>query len=90
MPLTRDKIIGFDSRTASYRFVMMDGNRPVECRVSNAVFNYLEKSSYPANNPDALFLRWRATIEQAMSDKFDADGGVYLFMKDLKTQKSPG
>jgi hypothetical protein len=33
---------------------MMNGNRPIECSVSNAVFNYLEKSRYPTENPDAF------------------------------------
>ena len=74
MPLTRDKIIGFDPKSMVYRFLMMDGNQPIECSVSNAVFNYLEKSRYPSDNVDALFLRWRETIEKAISDKFDAGG----------------
>ena len=89
MPLTRDKIIGFDPKSMVYRFLMMDGNQPIECSVSNAVFNYLEKSRYPSDNVDALFLRWRETIEKAISDKFDAGGSpdrisVHLFLKDLK------
>jgi hypothetical protein len=89
MPLTRHKIIGFDQKSMTYRFLMMDGNRPVECSVSNAVFNYLEKSPYPTDNVDALFLRWREQIEKAISDKFDSMGSpedvsVHLFLKDLK------
>jgi hypothetical protein len=89
MPLTRDKIIGFDPKSMVYRFLMMDGNQPIDCSVSNAVFNYLEKSRYPSDNVDALFLRWRETIEKAISDKFDAGGSpdrisVHLFLKDLK------
>ena len=52
MPLVRDKIIGFDRKSMTYRFMMMHGQRPVECSVSNAVFNYLEKSPYPtSDNP---------------------------------------
>jgi hypothetical protein len=47
-----------------YRFLMMEGNRPVECSVSNAVFKYLEKSRYYSDNVDAVFLRWRETIER--------------------------
>ena len=89
MPLTRDKIIGFDPKSMVYRFLMMDGNQTIDCSVSNAVFNYLEKSRYPSDNVDALFLRWRETIEKAISDKFDAGGSpdrisVHLFLKDLK------
>ena len=89
MPLTRDKIIGFDPKSMVYRFLMMDGNQPIDCSVSNAVFNYLEKSRYPSDNVDALFLRWRETIEKAISDKCDAGGSpdgitVYLFLKDLQ------
>ena len=57
MPLTRDKIIGFDPKSMVYRFLMMDGNQPIDCSVSNAVFNYLEKSRYPSDNVDALFLK---------------------------------
>jgi len=44
MSLIRDKIIDFDPKSMTYRFVMMDGSRPVVCSVSNAVFNYLEKA----------------------------------------------
>ena len=89
MPLTRDKIIGFDAKSMSYRFVMLNGNRPVECSVSNAVFTYFEKSRYPTGNPDAQFLRWRETIEKEISDKFDATAApettlVQLFLKDVK------
>jgi Protein of unknown function (DUF1488) len=91
MPLTRNKIIGFDRKSMTYRFLMMDRNRPIECSVSNAVFNYLEKTRYPTtDNPDAVFLRWRETIERAISDKFDASGSlpdctsVDLFLKDFK------
>jgi hypothetical protein len=89
MPLSRDKIIGFDSKSMVYRFIMMDGNRPIECSVSNAVFNYLEKTRYPTGNVDALFLRWRETIEKAISEKFEAvgspdDTSVHLYLKDLK------
>jgi hypothetical protein len=90
MPLTRDKIIGFDPKSVTYRFMMMNGNRPIECRVSNAVFNHFEKSAYPSGNPDASFLRWREEIERAISDKFDAVGGtsVQLFLKDVRNRSS--
>jgi hypothetical protein len=95
MPLTRDKIIGFDPKSMVYRFLMMDGNQPIDCSVSNAVFNYLEKSRYPSDNVDALFLRWRETIEKAISDKFDAGESpdrisVHLFLEDLKEAVRPG
>jgi hypothetical protein len=88
MPLTRDKIVGFDQNSMTYRFMMMNGNRPVECSVSNAVFGYLANSrGFPGGNPDAQFLRWRETIERAISDKFDAAsadaGSVKLFLNDL-------
>jgi hypothetical protein len=43
MPLTRDTIIGFDPKSMVYWFMMMNGNRPVECSVSNAVFNRLDR-----------------------------------------------
>ncbi len=88
MPLTRHKIIGFDPKSMAYRFLMMDGNRPIECSASNAVFKYLEKSRY-SDNVEALFLRWRETVEKAISDKYDSIGSpentsVHLFLKDLK------
>ena len=92
MPLTRNKIIGFDSKSMVYRFLMMEGNRPVECSVSNAVFKYLEKSRYYSDNVDAVFLRWRETIEKAISDKFYSggltdDGSVHLFLNDLTKRR---
>lgn len=90
MPLTRDKIIGFDAKSMSYRFIMMNVNRPIDCSVDNAVFDHLEKSRHPTGNPDALFLRWRETIEKAISDKFDLVGApdavsIQLFLKDFRT-----
>jgi hypothetical protein len=94
MPLTRDKIIGFDPKTMVYRFMMMNGNRPIKCGVSNAVFNYLENMEYPSGNPDAAFLRWRDTLEQAISHKFDALGApdatsIELFIKDIRSRSKP-
>jgi hypothetical protein len=88
MPLTRSKIIGYDQKSMVYRFLMMHGNQPVDCSVSIAVFKHLEKSRYPSDNMDALFLRWRETIEKAISDKFDAGAApdvasVHLFLKDV-------
>jgi hypothetical protein len=52
------------------------------------VFKNLEKSRHPSDNMDALFLRWRETIEKAISDKFDAGAAphvasVHLFLKDV-------
>jgi hypothetical protein len=88
MPLTRSKIIGYDQKSMVYRFLMMHGNQPIDCSVSIAVFKHLEKSRYPSDNMEALFLRWRKTIEKAISDKFDAGGAhdvasVHLFLKDV-------
>jgi hypothetical protein len=70
---------------------MMNGNRPIICSVSNAVLKHLEKKRYATENPDALFLRWRDTIENAISKKFDAGGSpdgasIELFIKDFKTR----
>jgi hypothetical protein len=85
MPLTRSKIIGYDPKSMVYRFLMMHGNQPIDCSVSIAVFKHLEKSRYPSDNMDALFLRWRETIEKAISDKFDAGdvASVHLFLQDV-------
>jgi hypothetical protein len=91
MPLTRSKIIGYDQKSMVYRILrilMMRGNQPIDCSVSIAVFKHLEKSRYLSDNMDALFLRWRETIEKTISDKFDAGGApdaasVHLFLKDV-------
>ena len=92
MPLTRSKIIGYDPKSMVYRFLMMHGNQPIDCSVSIAVFKHLEKSRYPSDNMDALFLRWRETIEKAISDKFYSggltdDGSVHPFLKDLTKRR---
>ena len=89
MPLTRDKIVGFDPKSMVYRFIMINGNRLIECSGSNALFNHLERIRYPTGNPDALFLRWRETIEKAISDKFDSvgspdDTSIDLFLNDIQ------
>jgi hypothetical protein len=45
-----------------------------------------------SDNVDAVFLRWRETIEKAISDKFYSggltdDGSVHLFLKDLTKRR---
>jgi len=72
MPLTRSKIIGYDQKSMVYRFLMMHGNQPIDCSVSIAVFKHLEKSRYPSDNMEALFLPRPPTLEKAISDQFDA------------------
>jgi hypothetical protein len=91
--LSRRRLTGLNLRAPSGpkavdRVAEETGNQPIDCSVSIAVFKHLEKSRYPSDNMEALFLRWRDTIEKAISDKFDADGApdvasVHLFLKDV-------
>ena len=41
MPLTRGKIIGHDSERLAFTFLMLNGDEPVECRISDAAMDEL-------------------------------------------------
>jgi Protein of unknown function (DUF1488) len=65
VPLKRGEIVGHDDERLAFGFVMLNGDEPVECRISDAAMDELvgtkgtEKSAR-----QALFLAHRDTIEQ--------------------------
>jgi hypothetical protein len=72
----------------AYRFMMMNGNRPIECSVSNALFNYLEKSRYPTGNPEACFSAGERQSKGRYPKKCSIGNpdavSIHLFLKDFK------
>lgn len=42
MPLTRDKIVGYDGARMVFRFTMLNNAEKVECEISSAALDELE------------------------------------------------
>jgi hypothetical protein len=77
MPLTRGRIIGYDSERLAFAFEMMNGDEAVECRISDAAIDQLigAKGSESLAR-QAQFLAHRDRIEQIASDLHDASPPV--------------
>jgi len=73
MPLTRGRIVGHDERRLVYIFLMLNGDQPVQCQISDAAMDELLgiKGSTPAAR-QALFLEHRDDTERIASEIFDA------------------
>lgn len=97
MPLARDKIVGHDRERLAFTFLMLNGNEPVECRISEAAMDALagERGSQTTAR-QTQFLAHRDAIEQIASDLFDASPNikgyvVRIFTKHVsKTRAVPG
>jgi uncharacterized protein DUF1488 len=73
MPLTRGKIVGYDSERLAFTFEMMNGDEAVECRISDAAMDQLIGAKGTESLArQALFLTHRDRIEQIASDLYDA------------------
>ena len=51
MPLKRGKMIGYDRERLAFTFVMLNGNEPIECRISDAARTRLPASEAPRRPP---------------------------------------
>jgi hypothetical protein len=51
MPLKRDKMIGYDRERLAFTFVMLNGNEPIKCRISDAARTRLPASEAPRRPP---------------------------------------
>jgi hypothetical protein len=89
MPLARGKIIGHDSERLAFTFLMLNGDEPVECRISDAAMDELIGVKGTENSArQALFLAHRDAIEEIASDLYDekptAKGAVLrIFTKHI-------
>ena len=90
MPLTRDKIVGYDAARMVFRFTMLNKGETVECEISSAALDELaggKGTKFTAR--DALFSRQRPEIERIASNIFDSgpiirDPVVRIFAKHIR------
>ena len=72
MPLKRGKIIGYDRERLAFSFVMLNGDEPVECRISDAAMDALTgMKGTESTARQAQFMTYRDAIEKLASDLFD-------------------
>jgi hypothetical protein len=90
MPLTRDKIVGYDPARMVFRFTMLNKGETVECEISSAALDELAGGKGTANAArEALFSHQRPEIERIASNIFD-DGAfiqgatVRIFAKHIR------
>ena len=77
MPLTRDKMVGYDGARMVFRFTMLNKGETVECEISSAALDELAGGKGTANAArEALFSRQRPEIERIASNIFD--DGVFV------------
>jgi Protein of unknown function (DUF1488) len=90
MPLTRGRILGYDSERMAFGFTMLNDSEAVECQISAAAMDDLAGGRGTAlAEREAQFLHLRETIESIASAKFDTGtvvtgGVVRIFAKDIR------
>jgi len=92
MPLTRGKIVGYDTERLVFGFTMLNGDDTVDCQISDAAMDELAGvRGTPSIARQAQFLSLRDAIEQIASDVFDAGpmvkgSVVRIFTKHIHKQ----
>jgi hypothetical protein len=72
MPLTRGRIVGYDTERLAFGFTMLNDSETVECQISDAAMDELAGvKGTPSLARQAQFLALRDTIEKIASDLFD-------------------
>ena len=72
MPLTRGKIVGYDTERLAFGFTMQNGDDTVECQISDAAMDELAGvKGTQSIARQAQFLALRDAIERMASDMFD-------------------
>jgi hypothetical protein len=72
MPLTRGRIVGYDTERLAFGFTMLNGDETVECQISDAAMDELAGvKGTPSIARQAQFLTLRDAIERIASDLFD-------------------
>lgn len=90
MPLTRDKIVGHDSERLAFTFLMLNGNVPIECRISEAAMDALAgERGRQTTVRQAQFLAHRDAIEQIASDLFDVSPNIKGYVIRIFTKHLP-
>ena len=87
MPLTRGKIVGYDSARMMFQFTMLSSDtRTVVCEISSVAMDSIAgtRGALPTER-EAQFLRLRDQIERIASDRFDRDNlqPVCVFAKNV-------
>ncbi len=73
MPLTRGKIVGYDTERLAFGFTMQNGDDTVDCQISDAAMDELAGvRGTPSIARQAQFLALRDSVERIASDLFDA------------------
>lgn len=74
MPLIRGTNVGYDPKSMTYEFTMLDRNLPVRCAISSAALVDLAGDRWKRhpNDRGAQFEQFRDQIEKIASDIFDA------------------
>jgi hypothetical protein len=90
MPLTRDKIVGHDRERLTFTFLMLNGNEPIECRISEAAMDALAgERGRQTTVRQEQFLAHRDAIEQIASDLFDVSPNVKGYVIRIFTKHVP-
>jgi len=91
MPLTRGRILGYDTDRMAFEFTMLNKDETVPCEISSAAMDELagKRGTLPAER-EVQFLRLRETIERIASDNFDGDpivsgAVVRVFAKHIRS-----
>ena len=73
MPLTRGRIVGYDTERLAFGFTMLNDGETVECQISDAAIDELAGvRGTPSIARQAQFLALRDAIERIASDLFDS------------------
>jgi Protein of unknown function (DUF1488) len=89
MPLTRGRILGYDSERMAFGFSMLNGGEEIDCQISAAAIDKLVGGPRGSSvDRETQFSLLRGTIEKLTSDKFDTSSIVpgstlRLFAKDI-------
>ena len=92
MPLTRGRIVGYDTERLAFGFTMLHDSETVECQISDAAMDELAGvRGTPSIARQAEFLALRDAIERIASDLFDAGpivkgSVVRIFTKHIHKQ----
>jgi len=89
MPLTRGKIVGYDTERLAFGFTMQNDGETVECQISDAAMDELAGvRGTPSLARQAQFLALRDAIEKIASDLFDVGvvkgSAIRIFTKHVR------
>jgi len=89
-PLTRGEVGSYDFSRMTFTFTMLDGSRVINCAVSTAAMDDMERrSDVPPRERKAQFLRLRDLIEDCAARKSiegvveAGDPNILLLSEDL-------